>query len=148
MVTLSMKQKLSGEYNWRFYETSIISDYRCSQYPDWTGHGLAPDRSGYRVGRSLGCRDAGVNQEGKLDSIRIPSRINMQPSKKIIILVTDSASTLSSEDWERLFNSTAGTVDNRVHIAPLPPPSVDILKAPGREKYYWKPKYERLKHKR
>jgi len=68
----------------------------------------------------------------------------MEP-KKLIILVTDNSSTMSREDWERLYNSTAGTADNRIHI---PAPAVDLIhRQEKQEKDYWKPKYERFKKK-
>lgn len=65
----------------------------------------------------------------------------MQPSKKLIILVTDSAATFSAEEFNRLYNSTAGTVDHRITIAPL---LESIVSRPEkREKKYWVTKYER-----
>jgi len=72
----------------------------------------------------------------------------MLPGKKLIILVSDTSSKMNSEDWDRLFNSTAGTVDNRIYIS-IPAPPVNIaLETETREKNYWRPKFERFKKKR
>lgn len=64
-------------------------------------------------------------------------------NRRIVLVVTDSSSTMTADDWDRLFNSTAGTVDRRM---PLPPqPEIMISGPPAREKYYWKPWHERFK---
>lgn len=63
---------------------------------------------------------------------------------KTWVIVVGSSSTMSAEEADAYFRSSADTVDTKV-ITPGPLLLSEIIYLPKREKNYWKPRYERWK---
>jgi len=73
----------------------------------------------------------------------------MRGSGTLVFRGTNSAAaTMTNADWDRQFNGTASTVDNRVHVYRPLVSYVSYAKPHTREKNYWMPKFERLKKHR